>query len=326
MAKPRVFVSSTYYDLKHIRNSLEAFIDSFGYEAVLFESGDIPFHHDLPLDESCYNEIHSCHLLVLIIGGRYGSPSSEIIPKEEVDLEEQYHRFNSITKKEYETAREKDIPIFIFVEKSVLAEYQTFKENRNRTDINYAHVDSKNVFKLLDEILIQKRNNYLKDFEKFDDISTWLRDQWAGLFADFLSRKSSEATVKDLSSQINDLKQTSIVLREYTESIFRKLQPEESIQIISSQERRLKKISLSKFKRAPLIEHILSYKNHIKAPFTLTRLFNAFEKYNTLEEIFISLKASEEFPLGFCEDKQVINDFEQIKAEIFGHFVNDEDA
>ncbi|HAV1364053.1 DUF4062 domain-containing protein [Vibrio parahaemolyticus] len=36
MAKPRIFVSSTYYDLKHIRNSLEAFIDSFGYESVLY--------------------------------------------------------------------------------------------------------------------------------------------------------------------------------------------------------------------------------------------------------------------------------------------------
>jgi hypothetical protein len=39
MAKPRVFVISTYYDLKHIRNSLEAFIESLGYDPVLFESG-----------------------------------------------------------------------------------------------------------------------------------------------------------------------------------------------------------------------------------------------------------------------------------------------
>ncbi len=41
MVKPRVFVSSTYYDLKYIRNSLKSFIGSFGYEAVLFEDGDI---------------------------------------------------------------------------------------------------------------------------------------------------------------------------------------------------------------------------------------------------------------------------------------------
>jgi hypothetical protein len=49
MAKPRVLVSSTYYDLRHIRNSLESFIEGIGYEAVLFESGDIAFHHDTPI-------------------------------------------------------------------------------------------------------------------------------------------------------------------------------------------------------------------------------------------------------------------------------------
>lgn len=76
MAKTKVFVSSTYYDLKHIRNSLEEFISNFGYETVLFEDGDIAFRHDRPLDESCYSEISNCHIFVLIIGGRYGSATS----------------------------------------------------------------------------------------------------------------------------------------------------------------------------------------------------------------------------------------------------------
>ena len=72
MAKPRVFISSTYYDLKYIRKDLEVFIDGMGYDSVLFESGDIPFQHELALDESCYQEIQNCHMLILIIGGRYG--------------------------------------------------------------------------------------------------------------------------------------------------------------------------------------------------------------------------------------------------------------
>lgn len=53
MAKPRVFVSSTYYDLKHIRTSMELFIRSLGYEPILSEKGDIAFTPDKPLDESC---------------------------------------------------------------------------------------------------------------------------------------------------------------------------------------------------------------------------------------------------------------------------------
>ena len=70
MAKPRVFVSSTYYDLRHVRQGIESFIEGLGFEAVLFESGDIPFSHEQPLDESCYQEISKCHILVLIIGGK----------------------------------------------------------------------------------------------------------------------------------------------------------------------------------------------------------------------------------------------------------------
>jgi hypothetical protein len=50
MAKPRVFISSTYYDLKHLRSSIENFIDQLGYEAVLSEKDNIAFVPDLPLD------------------------------------------------------------------------------------------------------------------------------------------------------------------------------------------------------------------------------------------------------------------------------------
>ena len=50
MTKPRVFVSSTYYDLKYVRNNLEQFISRMGYDPVLFERGGIAFEHDEPLD------------------------------------------------------------------------------------------------------------------------------------------------------------------------------------------------------------------------------------------------------------------------------------
>jgi hypothetical protein len=93
MARPKVFVSSTYYDLKHIRNSLNVFIEGLGYEPVLYEQGDIPFHHDAPLDISCYEEIESCHILVFIIGGRYGSSTSD------TELAAGTELYNSITKK-----------------------------------------------------------------------------------------------------------------------------------------------------------------------------------------------------------------------------------
>ena len=35
MAKPRVFISSTYYDLKHLRSAFETFLEQFGFEFFL---------------------------------------------------------------------------------------------------------------------------------------------------------------------------------------------------------------------------------------------------------------------------------------------------
>ncbi len=41
MPAPRVFISSTLYDLKYIRENLKFFVRSFGYEPVLSEEGAI---------------------------------------------------------------------------------------------------------------------------------------------------------------------------------------------------------------------------------------------------------------------------------------------
>ena len=94
MARPRVFVSSTYYDLKHICASLDLFIEQLGYESVLSEKGDIAYAHDRPLDESCYREASSVDIFVLILGGRYGSEASSDQKKPDHLF---YERYDSIT-------------------------------------------------------------------------------------------------------------------------------------------------------------------------------------------------------------------------------------
>ena len=76
MARPRVFISSTFYDLKQIRADLDNFIRSLGYDVVRNEEGAIPYEKDFRLEEYCYKEINSIDILVAIIGGRFGSVSS----------------------------------------------------------------------------------------------------------------------------------------------------------------------------------------------------------------------------------------------------------
>ena len=123
MARPRIFVSSTYYDLKHIRSSLDLFIGTLGYEPVLSEKGDIAFTHDRPLDDSCYREASTADIFVLIVGGRYGSEATSADKKPSRSF---FERYESITKKEYESAVGRDIPVYILIETGVTLNIRHF--------------------------------------------------------------------------------------------------------------------------------------------------------------------------------------------------------
>jgi lysophospholipase L1-like esterase len=144
-----------------------------------------------------------------------------------VEEEEVYKHFNSITKKEYQTAREKGIPIFIFVEKGVYAEYQTFKHNRANKTIVYAHVDNVNVFRLLDEIINQRANNFVKDFEHVyyysqeirvvDFIRKFnLKTEHADFFCDGVhpSKKTYQIWARDVSNFITHSKEIKNALQQ----------------------------------------------------------------------------------------------------------------
>ena len=70
--KPVVFVSSTCYDLKYIRENLKYFISNMGYESILSEDGDVYYDPREHTHDACISEVGNCQLFVLIIGGRYG--------------------------------------------------------------------------------------------------------------------------------------------------------------------------------------------------------------------------------------------------------------
>lgn len=216
MAKPKIFISSTFYDLKHIRASMEEFIDNLGYEAVLSEKGNIAYDPSLPLDESCYREAKNSDILVLIIGGRYGSVASAEARETPDDF---FDRYASITKKEYESAIELNTPVYILIDRSVYTEYQTFKKNRNAKNVIYAHVDSINVFLLIDQILGQARNNPIHQFEHQSEITSWLREQWGGLFKELLIGRTEQHQLSSLADQVKGLEDINTTFKRYLEEI-----------------------------------------------------------------------------------------------------------
>jgi len=238
MARPRVFVSSTYYDLRHIRASLERFVESLGYDVILSEKGNIAFNPEIPLDESCYREVQNTDIFVLVVGGRYGTEMSESRGSVSKEF---YERHDSITKGEYRRAVENNIPLYVLVDKYVYADYETYLQNKSNSTVVYPHVDSVNVFLFVDEILSQVRNNALQQFDRYIEIENWLREQWAGLFRDMLARASSQRQIASLASQVAELSEVNKTLKKYLEEVVSKLDPDKAAGLIESESKRLEK-------------------------------------------------------------------------------------
>lgn len=261
MARPRVFVSSTYYDLKHLRSSIENFIEQLGYEPVLSEKDSIAYIPDAPLDESCYREAKSCDLFVLIIGGRYGSPTSD--QKKKVQKDDFFERYESITKREYESAVERDIPTYILIDSSVDAEYQTFLKNKDIKTVTYAHVDSVNIFYFIESIRDKQRNNPIKLFTKYSEIEAWLREQWAGTFRELIHRMSNTNRIQEIDSKVADLSETAETLKRYLEQVVERVspKPDDAIAIIKAENERLNQAKLdAELKAFRYIHHLIE--NH----------------------------------------------------------------
>ena len=298
MAKPRIFVSSTYYDLKYIRSSLENFINSFGYEPILSEKGDIAYLPDAPLDESCYREVRNADVFIIILGGRYGSEKSDgktKLPKGFFD------KYDSITKQEFRSAASQDIPIYILIEKSVYSDYETYLKNKENETINYAHVDSINIFFLIEEILALPRNNPVLHFDRYEEIEEWLRDQWAGLFRELINQKSSAQQLTSLSAQVLELSEINKTLKTYLEQVVSKIAPDQSAELIKTETKRLELAKQLAIIKTNIFATYLSGTCNIP----IERILSDVKKAETLDEYIKLLKKD-------IHDTEIINDIDNL--------------
>jgi len=196
MAIPRVFISSTCYDLKYIRENLKYFIKTLGYEPVLSEEGSVYYDPALDTQDSCLQEIPNCQMFVLIIGGRFGGAYK--------DTED------SITNNEYREAVKSKIPVFALVDNSVLSDNFVYQKNKANPDIDenkimYPSADSTKIFGFIEEVRTNSVNNALNPFSDFSDIEAYLRQQWAGMMFSFLTRQNEDRRVADTLSALTQV-------------------------------------------------------------------------------------------------------------------------
>lgn len=201
MAKPRIFISSTYYDLRNIRSDLERYIKERNYDPILNEKGHIPYSNLSRLEDYCYKEIDNCDILISIIGGRFGSSAFE-------------SGGYSISQKELKVALEKGKQVYIFIEKAVLHEYKTYEHNKDNVDIiglmKFSAVNDIGIYKFLDEVFSLPINNQYTGFETSNDIISYLQEQWASLFQSLLNDVAKQKDFK----LIEELKDTAKTLKQ----------------------------------------------------------------------------------------------------------------
>lgn len=214
MATPRIFVSSTCYDLQEIRFQLRKFIEDFGLEPVMSDFGDIFYNFSKHVQESCKDEIEKCQLFILVIGNNYGSLYFKNEDSKEVP--------DSVTLQEFRKALETKVFKHIFINKFVNYDYQNYKRalekkmvahfkankvsdvdvevtaNKIKLEFNklypFPQDSYRYVFYFLDIINSLTTNNATINFESFDEIKESLRKQWSGFMYESLTKQNTVST------------------------------------------------------------------------------------------------------------------------------------
>jgi hypothetical protein len=115
-----------------------------------------------------------------------------------------------VSQQELKTAYDLGIQVYIFVESAVLGEYQTYLKNKDVPGVEFSYVDDARVYGFLEEVHALPNNNPITPFGSAQDITAFLREQWAGVFQRFLQNQERQREVqiiKDLQMHMQTLNQ-----------------------------------------------------------------------------------------------------------------------
>ena len=179
MAKPRIFISSTCFDLNDVRSELTSFLGGYGFEVLnsqLKNFGVAPQKHS---HTACLEQVNNAEYCIVIIGRRRGGTyvASE----------------KSITNEEYDFAVKKGIPLVVFVDRSVEESIPLYKKNPS-ADFSSV-VDDKRIFHFVDYIKSSSEDNWIHKYSNINDIKDILTAQFAYyllLFSQNLSNRISK--------------------------------------------------------------------------------------------------------------------------------------
>lgn len=229
MPSPKVFVSSTCYDLGIAREQLRAFLLRLGYDPVLSEYSDVLYDPRTHTHTSCIQEIPNADMVVLLIGARFGGravPETlslidiENLAKSSFDVTVLSDPEKlSITQLEVLKAIDASVPVFAFIEEKVMHDHLVYQKNKDLSDkIRFPSIEkpetAKYIFEFISFLHHLNKGNAVIPFSRISDIESHLLKQWGALFQKLLREQREGASESRkmfaISEQIEDIK-TAII-------------------------------------------------------------------------------------------------------------------
>src|SRR5436305_838831 len=113
MAKPRIFISSTCYDLSDARAELTKFLEGFGFDVLNSQTSSFGVTPNKSAVDACLDQVELADYLILIIGSRSGAVKGDV----------------TVTNAEYNRAIDRGIPVIPFVNRTVSDALRLYKAN-----------------------------------------------------------------------------------------------------------------------------------------------------------------------------------------------------
>lgn len=163
MAKPRIFISSTCFDLNDARSELTDFLEKYNFEVLnsqLKNFGVSPKKHS---HTACLDQVENADFFIVIVGKRRGGT---FVGSEK-----------SITNEEYNLAVKRGIPIIVCVDRQVDDTMHLYKKNPTA---NFSGVvDDVRIFHFVEYIKSASEDNWVFQYNNVNDIKDILRSQFS---------------------------------------------------------------------------------------------------------------------------------------------------
>jgi hypothetical protein len=157
-ALTRIFISSTVYDLKDLRNTVQNALRHFGYAVLASEDGSIPVDSSQHSYDICLKAARDSECLIAIIDGRFGGTMPD--------------GKTSITQAEIEAALGIGKQVLVFVRQAVWDAKEVYNVFRKTGQpfVPSTIVHDERVFGLIDVVRKRARANWIFQFNLPDDL------------------------------------------------------------------------------------------------------------------------------------------------------------